>query len=212
MPVVVEGVPELKKALKKFAPDLRKQMDAEIRVALKEVRDDARAKVPNVAPGGLYNWNDKGQEAESRTSKLRAFPLYDSTMIRKGITYKMGSTKRNRQGFSALYSLFNADAAGIIAEWAGRVNRNGRPQMGNHGSKPTQIYGRSNNPDAGRRFVHAMNGIGSLKQYDKFSRGKGRILHAAYADNSGKALDSVMKAIEKASSAFRARSQMRRAA
>jgi hypothetical protein len=57
-----------------------------------------------------------------------------------------------------------------------------------------------------------MNGIGPLKQYDKFSRGRGRILYAAYADNSGKALDSVMKAIEKASTAFRQRTSTRKAA
>jgi hypothetical protein len=207
MPVVVEGVPELKRALKKFAPDLRKEMYAEIRVALKEVRDDARSKIPGVAPGGLYNWNDTGKDVNSRTSKTRSFPQYNAALIRRGITYKMGATKRNRQGFSALYSLFNSDASGVIAEWAGRVNRDGRKQMGNRGSKSTQIYGRSNNPDAGRRFVHAMNGIGPLKQYDKFSRGRGRILYAAYADNSGKALDSVMKAIDKASKAFRSRTQ-----
>ena len=84
--------------------------------------------------------------------------------------------------------------------------------MGNRGSKSTQVYGRSNNPDAGARFIGAMNGIGPLKQYDKFSRGKGRILYAAYAENSGKTLDAVMKAIDKASKAFRARTSMKEAA
>lgn len=213
MPVVVEGVPELKRALKKFAPDLRAQMDAEIRIALKEVRDAARNKVPGVPPGNLYNWADTGAEVNSRTSKAREFPKFDSTMIRRGITYKMGATKRNRQGFSALYSLFNSDAAGVIAEWAGRVNPQGRVQKA--GRKYGQSFkniGQSNNPNAGRIFVGAMNGIGPLKQYDKFSRGRGRILYAAYADNSGKALDSVMKAIEKASTAFRQRTSTRKAA
>lgn len=212
MPVVVEGVPELKRALKKFAPDLRKQMDDEIRTALKEVRDDARSKIPGTAPGGLYNWNDTGKDVNSRTSKTRGFPQYNATMIRRGLTYKMGATKRNRQGFSALYSLFNNDAAGNIAELAGRVNPRGRPQMGNRGSKSTQAYGRSNNPDAGARFIGAMNGIGPLKQYDKFSRGKGRILYAAYAENNGKALDAVMKAINKASTLFNYRTNYRKAA
>ena len=212
MPVVVEGVPELKKALKKFAPDLRKQMDDEIRVALKEVRDSARNKVPGVAPGGLYNWNDNGQDVTSRTSKTRGFPLYNASLIRRGITYKMGATRRNRQGFSALYSLLNSEASGVIAEWAGRVNPNGRPQMGNKGSRSTQTHGRSNNPRAGQKFVYAMNGIGPLKQYDKFNRGRGRILYAAYAENRGKALDAVMKAIDKASRSFNSRTQTKRAA
>ncbi len=41
MPVVAKGVVELRKALKQYAPDLRKQMDSEIRTALKEVVADA---------------------------------------------------------------------------------------------------------------------------------------------------------------------------
>ena len=200
MPVVVSGVPELKKALKKYAPDLRKQMDNEIRVALKEVTDAAKAKIPGQAPGNLFNWNDKGTEVTSRTSKAREFPKYDSQLIRRGITYKMGSTRFNRAGFSGLYSLFNKDAAGSIIELAGRVHPQGRIQKANrqYGQSYKNV-GQSNNPNAGRIFVGAMNGIGPLKQYDKFQRGRGRVLYAAYADNQGKALDATMKAIEKAS-------------
>jgi hypothetical protein len=213
MPVVVEGIPELKRALKKFAPDLRKEMDAEIRVALKEVTDAAKAKVPGNAPGGLYNWDDKNSiEASSRTSKSRGFPKYDSSQIKRGLTYSLGATRRNRYGFSGLYSLFNKSAPGAIVEVAGRVNPLGRPQMGNHGSKSTQKFGRSNNPDAGRRFVGAMNGVGPLKQYDKYDRGRGRLLYAAYAENQGKAVDATFKAIDKASKAFMARAKGRKAA
>lgn len=212
MPIVVEGIPELRRALKAFAPDLRKEMDAEIRVALKEVVNAARAKVPGGVPGNLYNWQDRGIEPVSRTSKFRAFPKYDSNTIRKGLTYSMGRTRRNRYGFAGLYSLFNKDAAGAIVEKAGTISPFGRKQMGNRGSDSTQVYGRSNNPDAGRQFVGAMNGVGQLKQYDKFQRGRGRLLYAAYAENQGRALDAVMKAIEKAAKALQARSTMKRAA
>jgi hypothetical protein len=212
MPVVVSGIPELKRALKQFAPDLRKQMDAEIRTALKEVIVAAEAKVPGNAPGGLYNWQDNGVESVSRTSKFRPFPKYNSSEIKDGLTYSLGARKRNSQGFSGLYSLFNKSAAGMIVEWAGRINPGGRPQMGNHGSKSTQVYGRSNNPDAGRRFVGAMNGVGPLKQYDKFNRGRGRLLYAAYAENQGKALDATFKAIDKAAKALNARTKVRKAA
>lgn len=212
MPVVVDGIPELKRALKQFAPDLKKQMDAEIKVALKEVVDAAKAKVPATAPGGLYNWNDNGADSTSRTSKTRAFPQYDSSVIRRGLTYKMGTSKRNRQGFAALYSLLNNSAAGVIVDWAGRVNPYGRPQMGNRGSQSTQKFGRSNNPDAGRRFTLAMNAVGPLKQYDKFDRGRGRLLLAAYAENNGKALDAVFKAIDKASRELNKRASVKKAA
>jgi hypothetical protein len=212
MPVVVEGVPELKKALKKFAPDLRKEMDKEIRTALKEVVDAAEAKVPGSAPGGLYNWQDTGVETISRTSKFRGFPKYNAGEIKDGLTYSLGARRRNSAGFSGLYSLFNKTAAGAIVETAGRKSPNGRKQMGNRGTKSTQVYGRSNNPDAGRRFVGAMNGVGPLKQYDKFERGRGRLLYAAYAENQGKALDATFKAIDKAARALQARSQARKAA
>lgn len=212
MPVVVSGVPELKKALKKYAPDLLKEMNAEIRVALKEVTNDARRKVPGSAPGNLYNWNDKGSEPISRTSRDRAFPVYNSGLIRRGLTYSVGRQKRNRQGYAGLYSLFNKSAAGMIIEWAGRVNPYGRKQLGNKRSGDTAKYGSSNNPDAGRVFVGAMNDVGPLKQYDKFDRGKGRLLYAAYADNNGKALDATFAAIEKANRLFHARTRVRKAA
>lgn len=212
MPVVVSGVPELKKALKKYAPDLLKEMNAEIRVALKEVTDDAKAKVPGQAPGRLYNWNDNGVEAKSRTSRERGFPKYNGRVIRKGLTYSIGRSKKNRQGFASLYSLLNKSAVGAIVETSGRLNAFGRPQAGNKHSKNSKEYGASNNPQAGYDFVMSMNGVGPLKQYDKFERGKGRLLYAAYAENNGKALDATFRAIEKANKTFHSRTRVRRAA
>lgn len=212
MPVVVEGVPELKKALKKFAPDLLKEMNAEIRVALKEVTDDAKAKVPGQAPGNLYAWNDTGKEPVSRTSRERGFPKYNARVVRRGLTYSLGRSRRNRQGFSSLYSLLNKSAVGAIVETSGRLHPYGRPQAGNRHSKSTKDYGASNNPDAGRIFTGAMNNVGALKQYDKFERGKGRLLYAAYAENNGKALDATFRAIDKASRLLKQRATVRKAA
>lgn len=201
MPVVVEGVPELKKALKKFAPDLRKQMDDEIRVVLKEVVNEARSKLPGQAPGNLYNWNDTGAEVKSRTSRARAFPKYDARVARRGITYSLGRGKRNRSGFSSLYSLLNKSAAGAIIETSGR-------KSGPRGSND----GQSNNPNAGAIFVGAMNAVGPLKSYDRRQVTRGRVLYAAYTDNNGKALDGTMRAIEKAARLFRERTTVRKAA
>lgn len=195
MPVVVTGVIELKKALRNYAPDLLKQLNSEVRVALKEVTDDAKAKVPGNAPGGLYNWQDDGREAKSRTTRDRGFPKYNSLLIRRGLTYSLGNSRVNSRGFSAAYSLLNKSAVGAIVETAGRKNP--------FGSKDSQ----SNNPDAGRRFVGAMNGVGPLKQYDKYEKGRGRLLFAAYAENQGKALTAVMRAIEKATAEFNKRSR-----
>ena len=212
MPVVVEGIVELRKALNKLAPDIKKEMDKEVREALKPIIADARAHVPASAPGGLFNWNSPGYERRSRTGRKDAFPPYNSKVIRKGLTYSIGRQKRNRQGFASLYSLLNKSAVGAIVETAGRLNKFGREQAGNRNSKNNKLYGSSNNPQAGYDFVMSMNGVGPLKQYDKFNRGKGRLLYAAYAENNGKALDATFKAIDKAARLFKQRSTMRRAA
>lgn len=201
MPVVVEGVPELKKALKKFAPDLLKEMNAEIRFALKEVVEDAKSKVPMQVPGGLYNWQDNGVVSKSRTGRATGFPKYNGRVIRKGLTYSIGRSKRNRSGFAGLYSLFNKSASGAIAETAGRAS-------GIKGSSRSQ----SNNPNAGSMFIGAMNDIGAMKSLDGRQKNTGRILFAAYAENNGKALDATMKAIAKAAALLKSRSTVRRAA
>jgi hypothetical protein len=201
MPVVVQGVPELKKALKQFAPDLRKQMDDEIRVALKEVTNAAKAKVPEQAPGGLYNWQDRGIEGASRTSRARAFPKYNARVIRRGLTYSMGRSRRNMSGFASLYSLLNKSASGAIAETAGRAS-------GASGSKRSE----SNNPNAGSRFIGGMNGIGPMKSLDGRQKSTGRIMFAAYVENEGKALDAVFRAIDKAAKELQNRTKTRKAA
>ncbi len=201
MPVVVEGVPELRKALRKFAPDLYKEMNTEIRTALKEVTEAAKQKVPMQSPGGLYNWQDTGVVPKSRTSRATGFPKYNARVIRRGLTYSLGRTKRNRAGYAGLYSLFNKSAAGAIAETAGRAS-------GLKGSSRSQ----SNNPNAGSRFIGGMNGIGPMKSLDGKQLNTGRILFAAYAENEGKALDATFRAIDKASRLFKQRSTIRKAA
>jgi hypothetical protein len=213
MPVVVEGVPELKKALKKFAPDLLKEMNSEIRLALKEVTKDAKAKVPSQAPGNLYNWNDKGYEPLSRIVGRRAFPLYNSGVIRRGLTYSIARKKANSKGFASLYALLNKSPVGAIVETAGSKSPFGRKQIANRNfAESYKNIGNSNNPDAGRIFVGAMNGVGPLKRYDNKSPNRGRLLYAAYAENNGKALDATMKAIAKAANTLKTRTTVRKAA
>jgi hypothetical protein len=201
MPVVVEGVPELKKALKQYAPDLLKEMNAEIKLALKEVVEDAKSKVPMQAPGGLYNWQDNGVVSKSRTGRATGFPKYNARVIRKGLTYSIGRSKRNRFGYAGLFSLFNKSASGAIAETAGRAS-------GMSGSSRSQ----SNNPNAGSIFIGAMNGIGPMKSLDRRQKNTGRILFAAYAENNGKALDATFRAIDKAARLFKERATLRKAA
>jgi hypothetical protein len=57
-----------------------------------------------------------------------------------------------------------------------------------------------------------MNGIGAMKSVDRRQKTTGRILYAAYAENEGKALNAVFKAIDKAARLLKERATVRKAA
>lgn len=190
MPVVVEGVVGLRKALNKLAPDIKKQLDKEMRAALAPIIADAKSHVPGSAPGGLYNYNYPGYERKPLTSKTgreRAFPSYDAAVIRKGLVYSIAPGRMRNSGFVSLFSLLNRSWSGAIVETAGRKNPNGDPR------------GSSNNPNAGARFIAGMQDVGQLVDYAGRGReSTGRLLYAAYARNQGRALNAIMASIERA--------------
>lgn len=191
MPVVIEGVVGLKYALSKLAPDIKKELDKEVREALKPIVADARAHVPGSAPGVLFNWNYPGYERKSRTSRKRAFPSYDSRVVRKGLTYSVANSRMRGTGFVSLFTLFNKNAAGAIIETAGRKNPSGDPES------------KSNNRNAGKTFINSMNGVGPLRDYAGRGRmSTGRLLYAAYARNQGRAANATLQAIENAKNTF----------
>lgn len=193
MPVEVKGLVETQRALRQFAPDLYKEMNKEIRTALKVVVNDARSKVqPSV--NGLYNWQDKGTLVKSRTSRDQAFPKYNQQVIRKGLTYKMGRSRRNMYGFVGTYILLNKSRVGSIIETAGRKNFNGDPRS------------QSNNPRAGAMFNQAIQGTyGGTKSIGQGRVNSGRLLIKAFYDDQGKVTDAVFKAISKAQTSFKQR-------
>jgi hypothetical protein len=190
MPVEVKGLVETQKALKKLAPDLYDNMRQEIRVALRTVSNDAKQMV-QPAVYGLYNWQATGAEVKSRTSRKEAFPKYDPKVIRKGLTYTLGKSKRNNAGFIAMYSLLNKSRAGSIIETAGRKNFNGDPRS------------QSNNPNAGAHFNRAIQGTyGGFGKVGKSRMDQGRLLFKAVENDQGKVYDAVFKAITKAEHLF----------
>jgi hypothetical protein len=190
MPVEVKGLVESQKALKKLAPDLYDQMRKEIRVALKTVSNEAKSMV-RPAIYGLNNWQSTGAVVKSRTSRAEAFPKYDPKIIRSGLTYSLGKSKRNNAGFIALYSLLNKSRVGSIIETAGRKNFNGDPRS------------QSNNPNAGEHFNQRIQGTyGGFSKVGKSRMDKGRLLFKAVEKDQGKVYDAVFKAIAKAEHLF----------
>jgi hypothetical protein len=112
MPTELKGVNQLRKALKKFAPDLAKETRDELVGFLKPIVKKARGYLPSndEMPSGFV-------KHEVKTAR---FPMYDAAEARRGIGYKLTPTKPNRQGWSSSVSIHNKTAGGAIYETAGR--------------------------------------------------------------------------------------------
>jgi len=196
MPVDVKGVKETIKALRKFDPELLKEMNSEIKSVMVPLRDKARGYAPSPVPGNLYGWNENtvGKKITAKNSafrtfntegRLRLFPLYDYETVKKGIYYSQAPSKRNKNGWRALYFVANRSAAGAIYETAGRKNPGGDPNS------------KSNNPGAGANFISRMGPLYGDNQAER-----GRMIFRAWQEDQGKAQDAVIKAITKTIEAF----------
>ena len=112
MPTELKGASDLRKALKKFSPDLDKETREQMVGFLKPLVKKARGFLPSNgdAPSGFV-------KHEVKTAK---FPMYDAAEARRGVGYKLTPTKPNRQGWVQTVSIHNKTAAGAIVETAGR--------------------------------------------------------------------------------------------
>lgn len=196
MPVEVRGVRETVKALRKIDPELLKEMNTEIRAVMVPLRDKARGYAPSPQPDNLYGWAEgsANKRITKRNSafrsfnvegRLRLFPLYAVDTVRKGIVYSQAPSKRNRNGFQALYYVANKSAAGSIYETAGRRHPNGDPAS------------KSNNKGAGAHFISRMGPL-----YGDSRPERGRMIFRAWKEDRGKAQDAVIYAIIKTIEAF----------
>jgi len=216
MPVEVKGAVELRKALREFTPDLAKETQKEIAGILKPITSKARGFIPSSAP--LSGWAKSGAGAWGTNR------VWSTGEAKRGIGYKTTPSKPNRSGFRSLARIVNASVTGSIYETAGRLNPNGRPQAKIYKVvAPGHVnYGKnirsgnkgeslSNNPNAGKQFIDAMDRTGRI--VDAYQRGegqagrasrkmKGRAIFRAWKEDQGKATAAVIKAIEKSKSEF----------
>lgn len=192
MPLVeLRGNSDLRKALRQFAPDLDKELRAELKAALKPIVSNARGYVES---NPMRNWSDS-------KSTGSAFPAYSSSAIKSGIGFSTSATKINRNGFSGMAKIFNKTAAGAIYEQAGIVPPGkGQPWVGPKGPKGHR-YSHSSNPGAGEQFINNLPDLVSSK------KGQGRLIYRAWAESLGRAEGAAMKAIEKATKTFNSRSK-----
>jgi hypothetical protein len=192
MPLVeLRGNSDLRKALRQFAPDLDKELRAELKAALKPIVSNARGYVES---NPMRNWSDS-------KSTGSAFPAYSSSAIKSGIGFSTSATKINRNGFSGMAKIFNKTAAGAIYEQAGIVPPGkGQPWVGPKGAKGNK-YSHSSNPGAGEQFINNLPDLVSSK------KGQGRLIYRAWAESLGRAEAAAMKAIDKATKTFNSRSK-----
>lgn len=224
MPVNITGVQGTLKAMRKFDPDLAKQMNTQIRGAMMPIRDKARA----FAPGNnemLSGWTNKVAFGPQST-KYRPFPKYDQSEVRDGIVYRQGANNvgevagaKFTRRWQVAYFIANNSAGGAIFETAGRVNPNGRSQShivaSRHKvnkrytvSSGTRRDMNSLNPNAGKQFLEPLGPIyGSRGTIDpRFGNTdqRGRLIYRAWAENNGVAYQAVNLAIRIAVAQFNA--------
>ena len=194
MPVEIEGIVEVTRAMRKLAPDILKEMQAELRPLLRETTNAAKAKLPAEMGYELRNFNYPGYERKPLVGK-RAFPSYNSTEVRKGLTYSLAQSRPNRSGYVSVARMLNKSPAGAIIETAGR--------KGLYGSGRSQ----SNNPDAGAQFIRALSNseVGPLKQYGRNEKTKGRLLFAAWYEKQNRLMPKIVQAYDKAARRFQQR-------
>jgi hypothetical protein len=183
----LQGGTDLRSSLRKFEPDLAKELQVEMTMALKPIVQKARGFIPTQSTP--RNWRT--------TSKAGNWPVYDAKIMKRGIGYKTTPTKPNRSGFSYLASINNKSASGAIFETAGRKNPYGQQWVGPKKAVGQRKFSHSNNPDAGRNFIRqlpVMYGTGKFR---------GRAIYKAWYQDNGKANGAVLKAIQNAANKFR---------
>jgi len=200
MRIEVEGVKQTRKAIRTFAPDLNKELNAELRAALAPIAKKARGFVESQAP--MSGW-------AARSFSEGKFPIYNARTIKSGIGFTTKQGKTTRSGFTSNAKIFNKSVAGAIYETAGRKNPQGQPWVGPTKGGNHKGESRSVNPHAGEQFIN------NLPPLRNSLKGRGRLILRAWAEDQGKAYGAAIKAIDKSERTFKERaksSTLRRAA
>jgi hypothetical protein len=193
MRVKIEGVKQTRKAIRDFAPDLNKELNSELRIALAPIAKKARGFVPSDSP--MSGW------APRSFSEAR-FPFYNAGAIRSGIGFTTKQGRSTRSGFTSNATIFNKSVAGAIYETAGRANNGqGQPWVGSKAGGSSKKVSRSTNPNAGTQFIENLGALTSS------TKGRGRLILKAWAQDQGKAYGAAIKAIDKAERTFIERSK-----
>jgi hypothetical protein len=202
---------------------IKKVLDPQMR----QVEATAKGYVPSNTEV-LSGWS----KPVSSQIDYRPFPKYNADSVRGGIGYKEGQNRRFKNGFQVENYVYNINAAGRIYETSGRLNPQGRAPFTsvNQGagtvafkksgsaksrSRSTRSYN-SNNPFAGYQFVTDMPPLTSQPKIKDVRSGgaktKGRLIYKAWAKDSPKIYDSILKAITATADYFNDTTELKKVA
>ena len=196
----IQGLSSTISALERFAPDLKKALDKDIKVVLSKIVVEARSNIADpIHPSGWARENKNSgligplQAGQGRGS----FVPYDAAKARAGIKTVSADTKSSARGFRNSYGVIQRDKAGAIFETAGR---------GSKASRSRTRASRSTNPTASQDFIQAVekyNGV--LPTARGLGQDKGRALIKAVDENKKNAQRAIFAAIKEAEHKAQAR-------
>jgi hypothetical protein len=219
MPVEVVGVKDVLKGLEFIDEDMRQRIRTAIDPLMRGVAFKAKGFVPNNTDV-LSGW-------ARASGNPGTFPKYDASVARAGIGYNPGENKTFQNGFKVSNYVYNASRPGAIYEVAGRLNPQGRaPFTFKHEGSGTYVkrsarskaldYYDSNNPFASQQFVAALEPVTKQpKIKDIRSSGRktqGRLIYKAWAQDSTKVYDAILKAINATAIQFNKSTEIKKAA
>lgn len=200
--IEMQGLTENIIALERFAPDLKRELNKEIRGILAPIVIEAKSYLPSNdqihpsgwAKGGFKRFNGIGPLAQDQT---RGFIAYDAERAKAGIKQTAATTKKDGSGFRNTYGVIQRDPGGAIFETAGR---------GSAASRSRSKTSRSRNPQASQHFIGVIQREhGALPTARGEGKDKGRALIRAVDDSRYKALNAIREAVDKASAKAQAR-------
>jgi hypothetical protein len=135
MPASVKGGIELRKALRSYAPDLAKETQKEIKVAITPISKAARGYVP-----------DRGEVLSGwlpRQMSEATFPTFNPSEVKSKIGFKTSPSKPNSRGFRSLAQVFNKSRAGSIYERMGKLSPESRFVLNQDGKFRAPLKGKN---------------------------------------------------------------------
>ena len=224
MPVEVVGVKDVLAGLSFIDEDMRQRIRTVIDPLMRGVATKARGFVAS-NNAVLSGWSKPlGSDVS-----YKPFPKYDAAAVLGGIGYNPGENKTLKNGFKVSNYVYNVSRAGSIYETAGRLNPQGRapfqmtPSQGASGtytrrsarSKSVEEF-KSNNPFASQQFIGALEPVTSQPKIPGMRGGgrktKGRLIYKAWAQDSTKVYEAILKAIDKTTTEFNRVTEIKKAA